>query len=105
MVIKRTSHAVYDTSYHLVWCPKYRKNIFEREEVKERAVQLIREISEQIRNGFGDYFKAVFPLTIIVTRPVWHDGKPILLSLLQESPFLPLLPPEVRGGVRELNIA
>jgi putative transposase len=47
MVIKRTSHAVYDTSYHLVWCPKYRKKIFEREEVKERAVQLIREINEE----------------------------------------------------------
>jgi putative transposase len=47
MVIKRTSHAVYDTSYHLVWCPKYRKSIFERKEVKERAVQLIQEISEE----------------------------------------------------------
>jgi putative transposase len=47
MVIKRTSHAVYDTSYHLVWCPKYRKKIFKREEVKERAVQLIQEISEE----------------------------------------------------------
>jgi len=47
MVITRTSHAVYDTSYHLVWCPKYRKKIFEREEVKERAAQLIREISEE----------------------------------------------------------
>lgn len=47
MVIKRTSHAVYDTSYHLVWCPKYRKKLFEREEVKERAAQLIREISEE----------------------------------------------------------
>jgi putative transposase len=47
MVIKRTSHAVYDTSYHLVWCPKYRKSIFERTEVKERAVQLIQEISEE----------------------------------------------------------
>ena len=47
MVIKRTSHAVYDTSYHLVWCPKYRKKIFDREEIKERAVQLIEEISEE----------------------------------------------------------
>lgn len=47
MVIKRTSHAVYDTSYHLVWCPKYRKKIFEREEVKERAVQLIQEVGEE----------------------------------------------------------
>ena len=46
MALRRTSHAVYDTSYHLVWCPKYRKKIFEREEVRRRAEQLIREISE-----------------------------------------------------------
>ena len=44
MAIKRTSHAVYDTSYHLVWCPKYRKKIFERQDIKERAEQLIGEI-------------------------------------------------------------
>jgi putative transposase len=47
MTIKRTSHAVYETSYHLVWCPKYRKKIFEQEEIKERAEQLIREVSEE----------------------------------------------------------
>ena len=47
MTIKRTSHAVYDTSYHLVWCPKYRKQIFERSEIRERAEQLIREISDE----------------------------------------------------------
>ncbi|HQM30876.1 MAG TPA: IS200/IS605 family transposase [Syntrophales bacterium] len=46
MALRRTSHAVYDTSYHLVWCPKYRKKIFDREEVRRRAEQLIREISE-----------------------------------------------------------
>jgi len=46
MGLKRTSHSVYDTSYHLVWCPKYRKDIFERVEVKERAEQLIKEICE-----------------------------------------------------------
>ena len=47
MAIKRTSHAVYDTSYHLVWCPKYRKKIFNRDDVKERAEQLIRAIAEE----------------------------------------------------------
>jgi putative transposase len=47
MTIKRTSHAVYDTSYHLVWCPKYRKKNFERSEIRERAEQLIREISDE----------------------------------------------------------
>ena len=47
MAIRRTSHAVYDTSYHLVWCPKYRKKIFEGGGVRERAEQLIREIGEE----------------------------------------------------------
>ena len=30
----------------MVWCPKYRKKIFEQREVRERTVQLIREISD-----------------------------------------------------------
>jgi putative transposase len=47
MGLKRSSHAVYDTVYHLVWCPKYRKNIFGQEEIRERARQVIREISEE----------------------------------------------------------
>ena len=47
MAIKRTSHAVYDTSYHLVWCPKYRKKIFEDHQIKERAEQLIRKICQE----------------------------------------------------------
>ena len=47
MAIKRTSHAVYDTSYHLVWCPKYRKKIFNNRQIKERAEQLIRKICQE----------------------------------------------------------
>jgi putative transposase len=47
VALKRTSHSVYDAIYHLVWCPKYRKNIFEREEVRERAKQMIKEICEE----------------------------------------------------------
>jgi putative transposase len=31
MGIRRTKHAVYDLKYHLVWIPKYRKNILDRE--------------------------------------------------------------------------
>jgi len=47
MVIRRTSHAVYDTSYHLVWCPKYRKKIFDTAELRERAEEILREISDE----------------------------------------------------------
>ncbi|MCP4403559.1 MAG: IS200/IS605 family transposase [bacterium] len=47
MTLKRTSHSVYDTTYHLVWCPKYRKNIFREEWLRERAEQLFVEVAEE----------------------------------------------------------
>ncbi len=46
MVLKRTSHSVYETRYHLVWCPKRRRDVFSSDEVRERAEQLFREICE-----------------------------------------------------------
>ena len=42
--IKRTSHAVYDTKYHLVWTPKYRKWIL-RGDIRERVKELFEEIA------------------------------------------------------------
>jgi putative transposase len=45
MVLKRTSHAVYDTKYHLVWAPKYRKWIL-RGEIQKRVEEVFREIAE-----------------------------------------------------------
>jgi putative transposase len=43
MTIKRLSHAVYDTRYHLVWAPKYRKWIL-KDEVRNSAKELFEEI-------------------------------------------------------------
>jgi len=31
MGVRRTKHAVYDLKYHLVWIPKYRKHILDKE--------------------------------------------------------------------------
>ncbi len=45
MGIKRTSHTVYDTKYHLVWAPKYRKWIL-RGDIRERVEELFKEIAE-----------------------------------------------------------
>ena len=47
MELKRTSHSVYETQYHLVWCPKRRRDIFRNEEVRERAKQLFLEIGDE----------------------------------------------------------
>jgi len=46
---KRTSHAVYDTKYHLVWAPKYRKWIL-RGDVRIRVEEIFKEIS--VNHGF-----------------------------------------------------
>lgn len=47
MGLRRTSHAVYDTRYHLVWCPKYRKRLFAQSHVRERCAELFREIADE----------------------------------------------------------
>ena len=45
MGLKRTSHAVYDTKYHLVWAPKYRKWIL-RGDIQKRVKELFHETAE-----------------------------------------------------------
>ena len=45
MATKRGSHCVYDTKYHLVWAPKYRRWIL-RGEIRDRAKELFKEIAQ-----------------------------------------------------------
>jgi putative transposase len=45
VALKRTSHAVYDTQYHLVWAPKYRKRILTGA-VGQRMKELLQEIAQ-----------------------------------------------------------
>ena len=49
MAIRRTAHAVYDTKYHLVWTPKYRKWI-KRSDIRERGGEKFLEIAQH--HGF-----------------------------------------------------
>ena len=73
MAIKRTSHAVYDTSYHLVWCPKYRKKIFENEEIKERAEQLMRKICTEYGFEIINMEISVEHVHILLSFPPKHS--------------------------------
>ncbi len=45
MNIKRTSHAVYEAKYHLVWCPKYRKKILSGD-IQNRVKEVFLEIAD-----------------------------------------------------------
>jgi len=44
--VKRTSHAVYDLKYHLVWVPKYRKMIL-KGDLAKRVREVFSEIAER----------------------------------------------------------
>jgi putative transposase len=46
--IRRTKHAVYDLKYHLVWIPKYRKQVFTKE-----ISDYLKEVFEQIAEEYG----------------------------------------------------
>jgi len=54
MALRRTSHAVYDTKYHLVWFPKYRKDLFAQEYLRERAAEFFREIAEEYEYNIAE---------------------------------------------------
>jgi len=69
MGLKRSSHAVYDTAYHLVWCPKYRKKIFNDEEIRERAEQLIKEIIEEYEIEIQGMEVAIDHVHMLVSFP------------------------------------
>ena len=46
MVIRRTSHTVYDTQYHVVWAPKYRRDVL-RDDVQQRMKEVFADIAIQ----------------------------------------------------------
>ncbi len=46
--IRRTKHAVYDLKYHLVWIPKYRKQVFNRE-----VSEYLKEVFERTAEEYG----------------------------------------------------
>jgi len=45
MGLRRTSHAVYDAQYHLVWAPKYRKWIL-RGDIHDHVVKYFKQIAK-----------------------------------------------------------
>ena len=50
MGIRRTKPAVYDLKYHLVWIPKYRKHIFEKE-VSDCIKKIFQKIAKEYEFG------------------------------------------------------
>jgi len=73
MGVKRASHEVYDSVYHLLWCPKYGKKIFAGEEVRECAEQLIWEICEEYGFEIGEMEGAEDHVHILISFSPKHS--------------------------------
>jgi len=52
VTIKSSSHAVYETQYYLVWCPKYWKQILV-EWIQTRVKEILHQIGEQYEIEIG----------------------------------------------------
>ena len=68
MEYQRTSHAVYELKYHLVWVPKYRRMVLS-EPVARRCKEVFRETAE--RHGFTIVEQEVMPdhVHVFVSAP------------------------------------
>lgn len=52
MGIRRTKHAVYDCKYHMVWTPKYRKQIL-NDEMRGYLEEVFQHIAEEYECSIG----------------------------------------------------
>jgi putative transposase len=69
MAVRRTSHSVYDATYHLVWCPKCRRDIFKTEEIRGRAGEMFREIGEEYGIEFEELEVSEDHVHLLVSFP------------------------------------
>jgi len=81
MEYQRTSHAVYELQYHLVWVPKYRKVVL-REPVARRCKGIVQGIAE--RYGFTVVEQEVMPdpVHVFVSAPP-HGSPAELVNVLK----------------------
>jgi putative transposase len=94
-MVKRTRHATYNITYHLVWCPKYRRPVLAGD-VGKRLIELIPqcvadldgEVLELVVMPDHVHLFASFPPTIAITQ-IMHKLKGTTShQLRQEFPHL-----------------
>ena len=83
--MRRTSHAVYDASYHLVWCPKYRKKLFEDGLIRERAAEMLREISEEYGFEIEKLEVAIDHVHALISFPPKYSISEVVKTLKSKS--------------------
>lgn len=69
MVIRKTSHSLYDIWYHFAWCTKYRKEIWKEKYTQERVIEIFRTIAAQYDIELGEVKCLVNHIHFTATAP------------------------------------
>jgi Transposase and inactivated derivatives len=69
MDLVRSNHRVGQNLYHFEWCPKYRYNMFRKEENRKLCENILREIAEKHGIGIMEIFVMPDHLHLIVDIP------------------------------------
>ena len=72
MGIRRTKHAVYDLKYHIVWIPKYRKDVLDKE-VSDYLKATFNKIAEEYEFGIDTMEVMEDHVHIFVEVPPKHS--------------------------------
>lgn len=101
--IKKTSHARYDLWYHVAWCTKYRKHVFQHPQIKEKVKTIFQTIAAHYDMDISEvnclsdhiHFSISAPPRIAPARIV-HILKSVSTKMLFTQ--LPFLKNEYWGG-------
>ena len=93
MALRRGSHSIYDTQYHLVWAPKYRKKILQGA-VGARMNQVLQEIAESYRIDIEEMEVSIdhihifcsFPPKLSITQVVTRFKSLSARTIFREHP-------------------
>jgi putative transposase len=95
METKRTRHAVYSITYHLVWCPKYRRQVLVgpvgkrlEELIQDKVTELNGEVVALEVQPDHVHLFAGFPPTWAIHQVMHHIKGATSYSLRREFPFL-----------------
>ena len=74
MVLRRTPHAVYDTLYHLVWSPKYRRDVLQGG--IQRRVQELFADRLLLDSRVVDFTMSYNPIFVMISslKPLFFNG-------------------------------
>lgn len=95
MMSERTKHAVYDITYHLVWCPKFRRPVLAGA-VGERLQELIAAITSELEGEMIElvvqpdhvHLFASFPPTLAINQIMHRIKRRTAHQLREEYPWL-----------------